>query len=140
MPGRARPGQGGRLDLMPAGDDLAQLLHQSLGLGRHLAAQTGDGRERERVDVRILPAAQQARHDIQLRPGQSPVGGEFSLEPLNADSRPRKQDHPIGIARARKETGKARTRHHCSASEPYATRSGKARVTAAVRLETWSLS
>lgn len=31
-----RPGEGGRLELMPAGDDLAQLLNQSVGLGRDL--------------------------------------------------------------------------------------------------------
>jgi hypothetical protein len=69
--GRARPGQCGRLELMPAGDGPAQLLDQSPGLGWHLAAQAGDGRERERVDARVLPAVQQARHDVQLRRGQS---------------------------------------------------------------------
>jgi hypothetical protein len=94
---RARPGQRRRFELMPAGDDLAQLLDEGLGLGRHLAAQAGGGRERERVDFRILPAVQQARHDTQLRLGQNLVGGKFSLEPLHADGRPRKQEHPIGV-------------------------------------------
>jgi hypothetical protein len=49
---RARPGQRKRLELMPAGDGLAQLLDEGFGFGRHLAAQTGYGGEREWVDVR----------------------------------------------------------------------------------------
>jgi hypothetical protein len=94
---RARPGQYRRLELMPAGDGPAQLLDQSLRLGWYLAAQAGDGRKRERVDVRVLPAAQQARHDAQLRLGQSPVGSQFPLEPLHADSRTREQEHPVTV-------------------------------------------
>jgi hypothetical protein len=96
---RARPGQRRRLELMPAGDDLAQLPDEGPRLGRHLAAQPGDGRERERVDARILPAAQQARHDVQLRPGQRPIGGKFPLEPLHAGGRPRETGTP-GRSRA----------------------------------------
>ena len=94
---RARPGELRRLELMPAGDGPAELFDESPGLGWHLAAQAGDGRERERVDVRVLPAAQQARHDAQLRLGQSPVGSQFPLEPLHADSRTRKQEHPVKV-------------------------------------------
>ena len=80
---------------MPAGDGPAQLLDESLRLGWHLAAQAGDGRKRERVDVRVFPAAQQARHDAQLRRGQSPVGSQFPLKPLHANSRTREQEHPV---------------------------------------------
>ena len=94
---RACPGQRWRLDLMPASDGLAKLLDKGLGLGRNLTAQAGDGRERERVDLRVFPAAKQARHDAQLRLGQSPVGGEFSLEPLDAGAGTWEEEHPMRV-------------------------------------------
>ncbi len=94
--GRPRPGQPRRRQLMPAGDGLAQLLEQRLGFGRHRAGQAGYRRERERVDLRVVPAAQQLRHHGQPRPGQRLVGGGLSVEPLDPGGGTREQEHPVG--------------------------------------------
>ena len=95
--GRARADQGGRLELVPAGDGPAQLAEERFWFGRDLAAQPGDGRELERLDVRVLPAAEQARHDLEPGPGQGLADGEFPLEPLHACRRGREQEHPVGV-------------------------------------------
>ena len=50
------------------------------------------------------------------------------------------RDDPVGVAALWDAVaGKTGTRHPHPAGEPYATQSGKARVTAAVRLDTCSL-
>jgi hypothetical protein len=71
---RLRPGEQGRLQLMPAGDCPAQLLDEGFRVGWHLAAQASDSGERKQVGLAVLPAAKQARHGAQLHPGQRLVG------------------------------------------------------------------
>src|SRR5215469_955602 len=43
------------------------------------------------------PHERDGRPAASWHPGQGPVGGEFSLEPLHADGRAREQEHPIGV-------------------------------------------
>jgi hypothetical protein len=97
MAWRVRAGKLGRIELMPACDRLGELFHQGFGSGQHVTAQTGYCRKRKRVDLRILPAVQQARHHAQLCLRQQPVDGKLPLKPFHPDSRTREQEHPLRI-------------------------------------------
>ena len=94
---RPRPEQPRRFELVPAGDGLAHLLQQRLGFGRYLAGQAGYGHERERGDLRVVPASQQARQRGQPGLSQRPVGGRLPVEPLDPGSGTREQEDPVGV-------------------------------------------
>jgi hypothetical protein len=91
------PGAGklGRGEVVPLGDGTSELVEHDAGIGRTPAMESGDGRERERVDGVIPPLADEAGDDSEPGRLEGAVGVQLAFELLDVVRPAREEKGPV---------------------------------------------